>query len=47
MASGTSDLIVRLFLDVTQFESSLFKFEGQLTKLQASYPAVAFGIIAF
>ena len=36
MASGTSDLIVRLSLDTTQFEGSLSKFEGQMTKLQAS-----------
>lgn len=35
MASGTSDLIVRLSLDTTQFEGSLSKFEGQMTKLQA------------
>ena len=33
MASGTSDLIVRLSLDTTQFEGSLSKFEGQMTKL--------------
>ena len=36
MASGMSDLIVRLSLDTTQFEGSLSKFEGQMTKLQAS-----------
>ncbi len=36
MASGTSDLIVRLSLDTTQFEGSLSKFEGQMSKLQAS-----------
>ena len=36
MASSTSDLIVRLSLDTTQFEGSLSKFEGQMTKLQAS-----------
>ena len=36
MASGTSDLIVRLSLDTTQFEGSVSKFEGQMTKMQAS-----------
>ena len=30
MASVTSDLIVRLSLDTTQFEGSLSKFEGQI-----------------
>ena len=36
MASSTSDLIVRLSLDTTNFEGSLSKFEGQMTKLQSS-----------
>ena len=44
MASGTSDLIVRLSLDTTQFEGSLSKFEGQMTKLQASCTNAATGI---
>ena len=42
MAFGTSDLIVPLSLDTTQFEGSLSKYEGQMTKLQASYPAAVF-----
>ena len=36
MASGTSDLIVRLSLDTSQFEGSLSKFEGQMTKLHTN-----------
>ena len=36
MASSTSDLIVRLSLDTTNFEGSLSKFEGQMAKLQTS-----------
>ena len=36
MASSTSDLIVRLSLDTTNFEGSPSKFEGQMTKLQTS-----------
>ena len=44
MASGTSDLIVRLSLDTTQFESSLSKFEGQMEKLQASCTNASTGI---
>ena len=44
MASGTSDLIVRLSLDTTQFEGSLSKFEGQMTKLQASCTNAATGM---
>ena len=47
MASGTSDLIVRLSLDTTQFEGSLSKFEGQMTKLQASCTNAATGITNF
>ena len=47
MASGTSDLIVRLSLDTTQFEGSLSKFEGQMTKLQASCTNAATGITTF
>lgn len=47
MASGTSDLIVRLSLDTTQFEGSLFKFEGQMTKLQASCTNTTTGITNF
>ncbi|MBQ8092029.1 MAG: hypothetical protein IJ242_00410 [Clostridia bacterium] len=47
MASGTSDLIVRLSLDTTQFEGFLSKFEGQMTKLQASCTNAATGITNF
>ena len=47
MASGMSDLIVRLSLDTTQFEGSLSKFEGQMTKLQASCTNAATGITNF
>lgn len=47
MASGTSDLIVRLSLDTTQFEGSLSKFEGQMTKLQASCTNASTGITNF
>ncbi len=47
MASGTSDLIVRLSLDTTQFEGSLSKFEGQMTKLQASCTNATTGITNF
>ena len=47
MASGTSDLIVRLTLDTTQFEGSLSKFEGQTTKLQASCTNATTGITNF
>ena len=36
MTSGMSDLIVRLSFDTTQFEGSLSKFKGQMTKLQAA-----------
>ena len=46
MASGTSDLIVRLSLDTTQFEGSLSKFEGQMTKLQASCTNASTGMKA-
>ena len=47
MASGTSDLIVRLSLDTTNFEGSLSKFEGQMTKLQASCTNASTGITNF
>ena len=47
MASGTSDLIVRLSLDTTLFEGSLSKFEGQMTKLQASCTNATTGITNF
>ena len=47
MASGTSDLIVCLSLDTTQFEGSLSKFEGQMTKLQASCINASTGITNF
>ena len=47
MASGTSDLIVRLSLDTTQFEGSLSKFEGQMTKLRASCTNASTGITNF
>ncbi|MBQ9307817.1 MAG: hypothetical protein IJ229_07830 [Clostridia bacterium] len=47
MASGTSDLIVRLSLYTTQFEGSLSKFEGQTTKLQASCTNATTGITNF
>ena len=47
MASGTSDLIVRLSLDTTQFEGSLSKFEGQMTKLQSSCTNATTGITNF
>ena len=47
MASGMSDLIVRLSLATTQFEGSLSKFEGQMTKLQASCTNATTGITNF
>ena len=47
MASGTSDLIVRLSLDTTQFEGSLSKFEGQMSKLQTSCTNASTGITNF
>ena len=47
MASSTSDLIVRLSLDTTNFESAMSKFEGQTTKLQASCTNASTGITNF
>lgn len=47
MASSTSDLIVRLSLDTTNFEGSLSKFEGQMTKLQTSCTNATTGITNF
>ena len=41
MASGTSDLIVRLSLDTTQFEGSLSKFEGQILSIQSRRRSIA------
>ena len=47
MASSISDLIVRLSLDSTQFEGSLSKFDGQMTKLQTFCSNVTTGITNF
>lgn len=47
MASRTSDLIVRLSLDTTNFEGSLSKFEGQMAKLQTAYTNASTGVINF
>ena len=47
MASSTSDLIVRLSLDTTNFESAMSKFEGQTTTLQASCTNASTGITNF
>ena len=47
MASSTSDLIVRLSLDTTNFEGAMSKFEGQMTKLQASCTTAGTGITNF
>ena len=47
MASGTSDLIVRLSLDTTNFEGAMSKFEGQMIKLQASCTNASTGITNF
>ena len=47
MASSTSDLIVRLSLDTTNFESAMSKFEGQTAKLQASCTNASTGITNF
>ena len=47
MASSTSDLIVRLSLDTASFDGALSKFEGQMTKLQASCTNATTGITNF